>query len=85
MEQDRVRRSVPLKDLALQQRLVARRGAQLGLDGRLVLAERERLGLGEEVGEEDLVVEATANGVLRLDGGEEVGGDELCALVDELG
>jgi hypothetical protein len=30
-------------------------------------------------------VEIVADGVLRLDGGEEVGGDELSALMDELG
>lgn len=30
------------------------------------------------------MVEVVAEGVLRFDGGEEVGGDQLGALVDEL-
>ena len=36
----------------------------------------------EEIGEEDEVV--LAEGILRFDGREEVGGDEAGALVDEL-
>ena len=48
----------------------------------LGLAAHEGLGLGEEVREQDHVV--VAHLVLRLDGGQEVGRDELRALVDQL-
>jgi hypothetical protein len=84
LEENRVRRSVAFEDLALEEHLVARVGSELLLDRRLVFPECEGLGLGEEVGEENLVVEAVADGVLGLDGGKEVGGNEFCALVDEL-
>ena len=86
LEQDRVRRAVPFKHLALDERLVLRacRARELGDNLGLGLAERERLGLGKEVGQEDLVVETLAKRILRLDRGEEVGGDELRALMDEL-
>jgi hypothetical protein len=85
LEQDRVRRPVSLKHLTLQQRLVlAPLLPKFLRDRGLVLSEREGFGLGEEVGEEDLVVEVGTDGVLGFDRGEEVGGDELGALVDEL-
>ena len=50
----------------------------------LGLAERERLGLREEVGEQDAVVLRARDRVVRRRGREEVGGDELRALVHEL-
>jgi len=40
--------------------------------------------LSEEVGEEDSVVETVADGVLGFDGSEEIGGNELSSLVNEL-
>lgn len=46
------------------------------------LALHQRFGLREEVGEEDEVM--LAERILRLDGRDEIGGDELVALVDEL-
>lgn len=85
LEEDRVGRPVALEDLRLEERLVALLLSELLSDSLLILAERERFGLSKEVGEKDLVVEVVADGVLRLDGGEEVGGDELGALVNELG
>ena len=50
----------------------------------LGLAECERLGLREEVGEEDAVVERVADRVVRRRGRDEVGRDELRALMHEL-
>ena len=50
----------------------------------LSLAERESLGLGEVVGEQDAVVQRVADGVVRRRGREEVGRDELRTLVHEL-
>lgn len=85
LEEDRVRGLVALEDLGLDKRLVlGERLPKLLPDGGLRLAERERLGLGEEVGKKDLVVLASGDRVERLDRGEEVAGDELGALVDEL-
>lgn len=82
-EQNTVARPVSREHLALHQRL-ARVRAQLLADLLLRLAECERLGLSEEVGEEDAVVLGVGDGVVSRGGGEEVGGDELCALVHEL-
>ena len=48
LEENRVRRSVAFEDLALEECLVARVGSKLLLDRRLVLPEREGLGLGED-------------------------------------
>lgn len=85
LEHDRVGRLVALEDLGLDERLV------LGLfrselldDLFLGLAERQRLGLREEIGEQDLVVLAASDWVERLHGRQEVARDELGALVDEL-
>lgn len=50
----------------------------------LGLTERQRLGLSEEVGEEDAVVEGVVDRVVRRRGGDEVGGDQLRTLVHEL-
>jgi len=61
-----------LEDLALDQS-IAGVGAEVLLDLLLGLAERERFGLGEEVGEQDVVV--IAERVLRLDRREEVARD----------
>lgn len=82
-EQNTVARPVSREDLALHQRL-ARVRAQLLADLLLRLAEGERLGLSEEVGEEDTVVLGVGDGVVSRGGSEEVSGDELCALVHEL-
>jgi len=84
LEQDRVGRAVALKHLGLEQRLVRRLLSELLGDLLFSLAERERFGLGKEVGQEDPVVETAADRVLRLDRRQEVGRDELGALVDEL-
>lgn len=58
----------------------------LQLGSRLVrsLARHQRLGLGEEVRQQNGVVFAAADRVLRLGGCDEVAGDEAGALVDEL-
>ena len=82
-EHDAVARTVALKHLALHERLAGTRSKLLA-DLLLGLTERERLGLREVVGEEDAVVEGVADGVLGGGGGEEIGGDELGALVHEL-
>ena len=50
----------------------------------LCLAERESLGLRKEVGEEDAVVERVADRVVRRRRRNEVGGDNLRALMHEL-
>ena len=82
-EDDRVARPVALEDLGLDER-VGRARAELLADLRLGLAERERLGLREEVAEQDAVVLRARDRVVRRRGREEVGGDELRALVHEL-
>jgi len=82
-EQYRVRWAVPFKHLALDQGL-ARPGSELLADLVLGLSERERLGLREEVGEEDAVMLGVGNGVVCGGRRQEVGGDELGSLVQEL-
>ena len=57
-------------------------GRALGLDLLGGLAEGQRLGLGEDVGHQDVVVPAER--VERLAEADEVAGDEPRALVDEL-
>ena len=76
--EQRVRGAVALEGLEGDEVLrVAVRAALLG-----GLAEGERLGLGEEVGHELVVV--VGDGVVRLAEADEVAGDEVRALVDEL-
>lgn len=82
-EHNTVTRSIPLEHLTLNQRLTRAR-PQLLPHLLLRLTKRQRLGLREEVREEDTVVLRVANGVVSGSGGEEVGGDELGALVHEL-
>ena len=53
-------------------------------DFLLGLAERERFRLSEEVGEQDTMVLRVGNRAVGSSQGEEVGGDELRALVDKL-
>lgn len=59
-------------------------GSTLGTDLIVCLADHESLSLGEVVGREHLLVEIVADRVVRLGGEDEVGGDQLGALVDEL-
>ena len=82
-EDDAVARAVALEDLGLHER-VRRVRPELLAHLLLGLAERERLGLREEVREEDAVVLRVRDRVVRRRGGEEVRGDELRALVHEL-
>ena len=82
-ENDAVARAVSLEDLGLDER-VGRARAELLAHLVLGLAERERLGLREEVGEQDAVVLRAGDGVLSRRGRDEVSGDELGALVHEL-
>jgi hypothetical protein len=82
-EEDAAARAVALEDLALDERL-ARARAELRAHVRLGAPERERLGLREEVGEQDAVVLAALERVQARRGREEVRGDELRALVHEL-
>ena len=76
--QDRARRAVALTDTVRHQPL--RRPFGPHFLGRL--AEGQRLGLGEQVGHEQVVV--VAERVQRLAEPDEVAGNELCPLVDEL-
>jgi hypothetical protein len=59
-------------------------GSAFGLDGFGGLADHEGLRLCEEVGGEHALVLVAVDGVVRLNGQDEVGGDELGALVEEL-
>jgi hypothetical protein len=59
-------------------------GSTLGTDLLVCLADHESLSLGEVVGGKHLLVEIVADRVVRLGGEDEVGGDQLGALVDEL-
>lgn len=59
-------------------------GSTLSLDGFRGLANHEGLGLCEEVGGEHALVLVVVDGVVGLDSHDEVGGDELGALVKEL-
>lgn len=56
----------------------------LSADLLVCLANHESLGLGKVVGSQHLLVDVAGGGVVGLGGQDEVGGDELCALVDEL-
>jgi hypothetical protein len=82
-EHDAVARAVALEHLTLYKRL-AGVCPKLLADLLLGLAEGEGLGLCEEVGEQDAVVLRLLDRVERRSGSQEVGRDELGALVDEL-
>lgn len=56
----------------------------LGADLVGGLADHQGLSLGEVVGGQHLLVDVVADGVVALGGQDEVGGDQLGALVDEL-
>ena len=57
---------------------------ELGPDDLGRLAQHESLGLSQKVGEENVVVQPLCDRVVRRDGRNKIGGDKLCALVDEL-
>ena len=59
-------------------------GSAFGPDFLVGLANHESLSLGKVVGGKHLLVKVIGDGVVRLGGEDEVGGDELGALVDEL-
>lgn len=59
-------------------------GSALGLDGFGGLADHEGLRLCEEVGGKHALVLVAVDRVVRLDSEDEVGGDELGALVEKL-
>ena len=82
-EDDAVARTVALEHLALDERL-ARVRAELSAHLLLALAKRERLGLREKVGEQDAVVQRVADRVVRRRRRDEVGRDQLRALVNKL-
>lgn len=85
LEHDRVGRLVTGKDLGLDECVVlAFLWSELFHNLLLGLTEREGLGLGEEVGEQDLVVLAVCDRVQGLDRSEEITRDQLGTLVDEL-
>lgn len=85
LEQDRVGRLVALEDLGLDERLIlGLLGAQFLPDLLLGLAEREGFRLREKVGEQDLVVLAAGDRVEGFHRCQEITGDELGTLVDEL-
>ena len=82
-EDDTVARAVALEDLGLHKR-IRRVRPELLAHLFLSLTERERLGLREEVREQDSVVLRVRDRVVRRRRREEVGRDELRALVHEL-
>jgi hypothetical protein len=82
-EDDAVAWPVALEDLALDQRL-ASIWSQLLPNLLLGLSEGQSLGLSEEVGEEDTVVEGVTDRVEGGGRGDEIGGDQLGSLVNEL-
>lgn len=59
-------------------------GGTLGADLVSGLADHQSLGLSKVVGCKHLLVDTIANGVVALGSQDEVGGDQLGALVDEL-
>ena len=76
--QDRVRRTVALEDAMRHER----GGRALGLHLLGGLAERERLGLREDVGQQDVVMPAQRRERVRE--GDEVARDQPRALMDQL-
>ena len=76
--EDRVRRTVALEDPMGDEPI--RRA--LGLDLLRRLSERQRLGLGEDVGQEHVVV--AAERIERLSKGDEVTRNEPGSLMDQL-
>lgn len=79
-DEDRGGRSVTQESLVGDKLL---RGT-LGADLLVSLANHESLSLGKVVGGKHLLVEVVADGVVRLGSEDEVGGDQLGALVDKL-
>lgn len=59
-------------------------GSTLSSDLLVSLANHEGLGLSKVVGGQHLLVEVVGDGVVRLGSQNEVGGDQLGALVDKL-
>jgi hypothetical protein len=82
-EHDAVRWPVSLEHLALHN-LILDALVTLCTNLFLCLAECQRLRLGEEVGEEDTVMLRAVDGVVGRSGSDEVGRDDLGALMDEL-
>ena len=82
-EEDAVAGTVAREDLRLDQ-CVRGVGAELLADLFFGLTEGQRLGLSEEVAQENAVVLGVRNRVMRRCGREEVGRDEFCALVNKL-
>lgn len=82
-EDDAVAWPVALEDLALDQRL-ASIWSQLFLDLLLGLSKGQGLGLSEEIGEEDAVVEGVTDRVEGSRRSDEISWDQLGALVNEL-
>ena len=76
--QDGVRRAVALEDAVGNEPI--RRA--LGFDLLRGLSERQRFGLGEDVGQEHVML--AAERIERLHEGDEVTGDETGSLVNEL-
>lgn len=83
LEHDRVGRLVTGKDFGLDES-IARSLGQFFNHLLFGLAESERFGLSEKVGEQDLVVLAAGNRVERLDGSQKVARNQLGTLVNEL-
>lgn len=81
LEHDRIGGLVALED-AVRNNVLSRVGTHLGADLLFGLADHQSLGLGKEVGKQNVVM--VTERVKRLDGSEEITGDELGALVDEL-
>ncbi|GKT93537.1 hypothetical protein Ct61P_11387 [Colletotrichum tofieldiae] len=79
-DQDAGGRAVAKEDLVGNKLL----GGALGADLVGGLADHQSFSLGKVVGGKHLLVDAVADGVVALGGQDEVGGDELGALVDEL-
>ena len=59
-------------------------GGTLGLDLLVRLSDHESLSLGKVVGSQHLLVQVAGDGVVGLSSQDEVGGDQLGTLVDEL-
>lgn len=79
-DQDGSRRAVAQESLVRDKLL----GGTLGADLIVSLANHQCLSLGKIVGCKHLLVEVVGDGVVRLGGKNEVGGDQLGALVDKL-
>ena len=82
-EDDAIAWPVALEHLALDQRLASVR-PQLLPNLLLCLSEGQRLGLSEEIGEENTVVEGVTDRVEGGGGSDEIGRDQLGSLVNKL-